>query len=216
MSETPVAGASAAREYERRRARDEQRIRAEWGRFGELAVRLTPERRSTQAWATGAEGERKLGARLDAIASDTIRVLHDRRIPGTRANIDHLVVTRAGIWVVDAKKYKGRPERRLQGGLLSGYSERLFVGGRDQTKLVEGVASQVQRVQGLMGEIPVSGVLCFVDAEWPLIGGEFSIRETRVTWPRRLAKRIRRADEYSHVADPVRLEMLLAVAFPGY
>ncbi len=47
----PVAkgtpGASARREYERRRAADEQRSRNRWGRFGRLAVGLSEPRGST-------------------------------------------------------------------------------------------------------------------------------------------------------------------------
>ncbi|WP_245561710.1 nuclease-related domain-containing protein [Agromyces italicus] len=54
-------------------------------------------RQSTHAWSVGAAGEEVVGARLDAIASEHIRVLHDRRIPGSRANIDHLVVTPGGV-----------------------------------------------------------------------------------------------------------------------
>src|SRR5690606_1674529 len=64
-----VAGASARHEYERRKAKDEAATREKWGRFGNIAVALTPERTSTRVWATGAEGEARVGARLDGIAS---------------------------------------------------------------------------------------------------------------------------------------------------
>ena len=107
-----LAGGSARREYERRKAKDEQRIREKWGRFGGIAVALSDERQSTTAWERGAVGEERLGARLDALASEDIAVLHDRRIPRSKANIDHIVITRAGIWVIDAKRYKGKPELR--------------------------------------------------------------------------------------------------------
>ena len=30
------------------------------------------------------------------------------------------------------------------------------------------------------------GVLCFVDADWPLIGGAFTTRDVQVLWPKRL------------------------------
>ncbi|WP_232333608.1 nuclease-related domain-containing protein [Agromyces laixinhei] len=110
------AGESASQEYERRRAKDEARIRQRWGRFGGIAVALSDERQSTRAWSIGAAGEEIVGARLDAIASERIRVLHDRRIPGSRANIDHLLVTPGGVWVIDAKRYRGRPELRIEGG----------------------------------------------------------------------------------------------------
>jgi len=44
MTEDNSAGTSARREYDKRKARDEARIRKEWGRFGGVAVALTPER----------------------------------------------------------------------------------------------------------------------------------------------------------------------------
>src|SRR5690606_36481935 len=100
-NENGTAGGSARREYDRRRAKDEAKVRETWGRFGNIAVALTPERTSTRVWSTVADGEARVGARLDGIASDSIRVLHDRRIPGSRANIDHLVVTPSGVWVID-------------------------------------------------------------------------------------------------------------------
>ena len=92
-----VAGGSARREYERRTAKDEERLRAKWGRFGGIAVALSDERQSTAAWETGAVGEERLGARLDALASEDVAVLHDRRIPNSKANIDHVAVARAGV-----------------------------------------------------------------------------------------------------------------------
>lgn len=33
-----------------------------------------------------------------------------------------------------------------------------------------------------------TGVLCFVEADWPLIGGSFTSRDIHVLWPKRLAK----------------------------
>jgi hypothetical protein len=35
-------------------------------------------------------------------------VLHDLRIPGSRANVDHLVIGPTGVWVVDSKSYRAR------------------------------------------------------------------------------------------------------------
>jgi hypothetical protein len=185
-----IAGASARREYERRRAKDEAKIRDEWGRFGGIAVALTGERQSTRAWSTGASGEERVGLRLDGLASESLRVLHDRRIPGTRANIDHLVVTAQAIWVVDTKKYKGRPSLQVDGGLFRPRVEKLLVGGRDKSKLVEGVEWQVERVMDAVDSVPVVGVLCFVEADWPLLGGAFSVRGVEVLWPKKLESRL--------------------------
>lgn len=78
-SEWPVR---PRREYERRKAKDEERLRQKWGKFGGIAVAISDERQSTKAWSTGAVGEERLGTRLDSLVSESIAVLHDRRIPG--------------------------------------------------------------------------------------------------------------------------------------
>ena len=186
--ESGVAGSSARREYERRKAKDEERLRRKWGRLGGLAVALSDERQSTKAWDRGAIGEERLGVVLDALASEGLAVLHDRRIPGTKASIDHVAITPAGIWVIDAKRYKGRPELKIEGGILRPRVEKLLVGKRDCTKLVDGVLKQVDVVREVTGDVPVTGALCFIDADWPLIGGAFPTRGVQVLWPKRLAK----------------------------
>jgi hypothetical protein len=187
-AESGIAGASARREYERRKAKDEEKLRGKWGRLGGLAVALSDERQSTKAWERGAVGEERLGARLDSAAHGRLAVLHDRRIPGSKANIDHIAITRKGIWVIDAKRYSGRPELKIEGGILRPRVEKLLVGGRDCTKLVDGVLKQVGRVCDAVGDVPVTGALCFVEADWPLIGGPFATRSIHVLWPKRLAK----------------------------
>jgi hypothetical protein len=71
----------------------------------------------------GARGEEALGAALAQLPG--IRVLHDRRVPGTRGNLDHLVVGPASVFVVDAKHYPGntlRPDDTAALILLAGQS----------------------------------------------------------------------------------------------
>ncbi|KJK12975.1 NERD domain protein [Terrabacter sp. 28] len=185
--ESGTAGASARREFERRKAKREERIRANHPKLGGLILALSDERQSTTAWDVGAAGEERLGKGLDQLASDTVRLLHDRRIPKSRANIDHIAVTASGVYVIDAKKYRGRPRVKVEGGLLRPREERLLVGSRDCTKLVDGVLKQVDVVRGLLdADVPVHGVLCFVEADWPLIGGAFTTRGVQALWPRRL------------------------------
>ena len=189
--ENGTAGGSARREYERRRAKDEAATRASWGKLGTIAVALTPERQSTRAWSSGAIGEERVAAALDGIAGESIRVLHDRKIPRSRANIDHLAVTPGRVWVIDAKRYHGkRPELRVEGDILRPRVQKLLVRGSDKTALVEGVLKQVAHVQEAVGDVPVRGVLCFVDADWPLIGGSFTVRGVDVVWPMKLVKEL--------------------------
>ena len=108
-------------------------------------------------------------------------------MPGSRANIDHIAVTPSGIWVIDAKRYSGKVEKRDVGGWFR-KDERLFVAGRDQTRLIDGVARQVQAVRaGLEDARGPSGrvraILCFVGAEWSLFARPFTLNETLITWP---------------------------------
>jgi hypothetical protein len=209
-----VAGASAGREYERRKAKREERIRSRHPKVGGLILALSDDPQSTKVWASGAKGEAALGARLDKQTSESLAVLHDRRIPGTKANIDHVVVTPGGVFVVDAKRYVGqRPELRVEGGVLRPRVEKLMVGGRDRTKLADGVLGQVERVRAVLGDedISVVGVLCFVEADWPLVGGFFSSRGVRVVSPRRLTKMLGAAEGAVDVAS---VRDRLARAFP--
>ena len=138
------AGASALREYERRRAKREDRVRTAHPKIGGFLLAISEEPQSITAWATGARGEELLGKGLDGLARNGVRVLHDRRIPRTKANIDHIAVSAAGVFVIDAKRYKGRPQLRVEGGPFRPRVEKLMVGTRDQTKLVEGVHKQIK------------------------------------------------------------------------
>lgn len=170
-----VPGASARREFERRQARREERIRSAHKRLGGLILAVSDDPQSTTAWSVGAAGEELLGARLDELAGDDVRVLHDRRVPRSSANIDLLAVTPTGAFVIDAKRYKGRSSLVVEGALIRPRVEKLMVGCRDRTKLVDGVLKQVQVVRGIVGAgVPARGVLCFVEADWPLTGCAFA------------------------------------------
>jgi hypothetical protein len=216
---TPVdpgtPGASARREHERRKARREAKIRDRHPRLGGLVLALTDDPQTTRAWETGSIGEERLGARLNELASDSLRVLHDRRIPRSRANIDHLAVTAGGVHVIDAKRYRGqRPQLRVEGGLLRPRVEKLVVGGRDRSALVDGMLTQVAVVREVVGpEVPVHGVLCFVESDWPLIGGAFTTRGVDVLWPKRLYPRLG-ADGPLDVPAIADLHARLAAALP--
>ncbi len=35
-----------------------------------------------------------------------------------------------------------------------------------------------------------AGVLCFVEADWPMFGGDFSVDGVDVLWPKKLAERL--------------------------
>src|SRR4051794_15509835 len=101
-----TAGASARREHARRRANRERRIRQKHPRLGGAILALSGEPTHQEAWARGASGEELVADWLSKHLRDSAIVLHDRRVPRSRANIDHLVVARSGVWVVDSKRYQ--------------------------------------------------------------------------------------------------------------
>lgn len=177
------AGTSALREYERRSTKREQGIRSRHPKLGGLIPALSNEPASIRVWAQGAAGERAVAAKLDELAGEHLVALHDRKMlrpdgRASRANIDHLAIAASGVWVVDAKTHKGQLEVRRSGGLFTPRVERLFIGGRDQTKLLEGLAGQVETVRrvlmGVGAEVPVRGVLCFVGTELPWFGASIA------------------------------------------
>jgi Nuclease-related domain len=192
-----VAGGSGRREQAKRRERREQHARQKLGRLGGVYLALTNEAQSTQAWGIGAVGEEKLGAFLNTFDNDrSLFVLHDRRIPGSRANIDHIVVSARRVFVIDAKRYSGTVRKVDKGGWFS-TDHRLYVGGRDRTRLVDGMAKQVAAVRGTLGEpmmeefeLRLTPVLCFVEADWPLFARPFQLGGVWVDGPKSLAKRI--------------------------
>lgn len=51
--------------------------------------------------------------------------------------------------------------------------------------------TQVEVVRSLLEpEVPVHGVLCFVEADWPLVGGSFTTHDVHVLWPKKLSPKL--------------------------
>jgi hypothetical protein len=63
------------------------------------------------AWAAGARGEQRVAAELAVLTAgnNRFRVLHDRLLSpdASRANLDHVVVCDAGIFLIDSKNWAG-------------------------------------------------------------------------------------------------------------
>ena len=57
-----------------------------------------------------------------------------------------------------------------------------------KVRLVDGVPKRIALVREVVDDLPVTGALCFVEADWPLIGGAFTTRGVQALWPKRLAK----------------------------
>lgn len=185
------AGGSAQREHDRRKANREKRIRAKHRKLGGVLIALTDDPTSTKVWQRGAGGERLLATRLDPLRDEGMVVLHDRRIPNSRANIDHIVVAPSGVWVIDAKRYSGEVTQRDVGGIFR-TDLRLYVGSRDQSKLVAGMQKQVDAVRSVVGDAAdVRPALAFVEAQWKLFKKPLRFGELIVVWPAKLVELIR-------------------------
>jgi hypothetical protein len=92
-------------------------------------------------------GQGQILAELLAKRCPDIQVLHDRRMPHSKANIDHVAICGSGVYVIDTKRYRGKIEVRQP---LFG-AAKLKIAGRDQTKLVDGLARQVAVVEATLG-----------------------------------------------------------------
>lgn len=93
------------------------------------------------------------------------------------------------------------------------------MGSRDCTTLVNGVHKQVDRVRAALrsaelDRIPVAGMLCFVEADWPLLGGDFTIDRVRVLWPKRAATLIAQTGDIDAPTTQL-IRQTLARAFPS-
>jgi Nuclease-related domain len=86
---------------------------AGWG----LRFRPSPD---AVAWQRGAAGERRTARLLDPLARQGWAVLHDLAIPGSQANLDHLVIGPGGVFVIDSKQYRGRLQLDPSGRLWHG------------------------------------------------------------------------------------------------
>jgi hypothetical protein len=90
-------------------------------------------RGEARRWEMGAEGERATGRallwfKLRSLAQGrAVRVLHDVGVPGRRENIDHIVVSRSGLAIVDSKKYTRSDWTIYHGGRIDYWGNPLRV-----------------------------------------------------------------------------------------
>lgn len=106
-------------------------------------------RRSTEAWAKGAAGERATGRALDGLPKGYV-VRHDLVLPGTRANIDHVVIGPTGVYTIETKNYaKGIT---IKGG-------RATTGGRSAQPAVDQANRQAQAMSTALG-VAVQPIVC--------------------------------------------------------
>jgi len=173
-----IPGGSAKAQADQRIKQRQDRVNERFPRAGKYLLKVFPEPQSTKAWQAGAEGEIRAGKELEKLAPIYgFKVLHDRLIPGKKANIDHIAITKSGIFIIDAKNYSGLIRIVDNSGLLDEPNPKLYVGSRNCTNLVKGMHYQIDIVQRVLQnhsiEMPVTGVLAFYKGNWELLSSIF-------------------------------------------
>jgi hypothetical protein len=176
-----VAGASAAAEGERRRDRKVDEARRKYGDHAAVVAEAMATRDTAATWGKGSQGESRLARYVAKELGDSVIALHDRVIPGSRGNIDHLFVAPTGVWVVDAKAgYEGKVVQREVGPIWRRENE-LFIRGRNRTPLATGVVRQVDAVKAALRsddslrDTDVYAGLCLLDSAWGRFDSQFQI-----------------------------------------
>jgi hypothetical protein len=198
-----VAGASARAKGEALRAEQLARREALKERHpivGRIGIAMAGPPTAGSSWLKGAVGEELFGAALESMRDEGVLPLHDRRIPRSSANIDHLAVTPNGIWVIDPKRYDGKVEVVNKGGWFRP-DIRLVVNGRDRTKLVDGVHKQRAHVRATLKgtafeDAPVYGALCFVDSTWPWFSKPKTVDGVVISWGKALRPMLTEAGDF--------------------
>jgi Nuclease-related domain len=130
-----------------------------------------------ERWQRGAEGE-VATARLLAGLPRRFVVLHDRRSPGGRGNVDHIVIGRSGVWVVDSKVRRARLRVRRGQVWASGHQIE-----------VAPVAAQAARVRQALG-VPVTALVAVHGRGLRRRGAV--VDDVRILPASRLTRRLRR------------------------
>jgi hypothetical protein len=103
------------------------------------------------AWRKGAHGERRTARRLRRLVRRGYVAFHDLGMPGSRANIDHLLIGPTGVFVIDSKQYTGSIQQTPDGHVW--HNHYLM---DEQLATVRAEAGSVQAILG----VPVIPLLC--------------------------------------------------------
>lgn len=213
-------GASALRQYEKKRQAREEYATAAFGQLGKLAAKVLPEPQAQKNWKTGAQGEREAAARLAKLLEHTnVLLLHDRRIPGSDANIDHIAIGPGGITVIDTKKWHGKARVR-KSGFGKRAREQFVVDGQNRPKPIEGVIKQMAVVESAMRairppmEIELRGAIYWWNYDGLPLFGEVRVNGIPVYAGKKVAKLANRPGDL----DEMRIRFVyqqLAQALPA-
>jgi hypothetical protein len=118
-------------------------------------------RKRARALRLGRDGERAVGQYLEGLREAGARVLHD--IPGDAFNLDHVVISRQGIFIVETKTCS-KPYPKAQ---VAVRGEQILLAGRAMTRdPVEQVRAQIAWLAQLLEQstgkqLPIRGAVVF-------------------------------------------------------
>lgn len=101
---------------------------------------------SVPAWRKASAAERRTEAQLKKLERGGYRTLHARAIPGSEAQIDHLVVGPTGVYAVDSEKWDKRLPVRVQS------HRKLFHGPFNQKPRLDEARWEASRASELISE----------------------------------------------------------------
>jgi hypothetical protein len=127
-----------------------------------------------RSWLQGARAEYRTGRQLNRLKREGWGVLHDRRIPRSRANLDHVLVHPSGEFLVyvDTKAWHAKK------AIVRVNQGRLMYGPWSQAQKVETVAWEASRLQELIG-LPTYAVIAVDGGK--VNGGTLIFNDVRVT-----------------------------------
>ena len=139
--------------------------------------------RDASTWRKGAVGEYLMGVSLHKRLTNGEVILTDRQVPGTQANIDHIVVASSGVWIIDAKMWKGKIVYKAVSP--TSVVMKLTVDGEDRTDHLDAIYKLVIPVANVIGDhsVPIHPAIVFVEGEWSdrSLPGSFSTSLTGTT-----------------------------------
>ncbi|MEU9703046.1 nuclease-related domain-containing protein [Streptomyces sp. NPDC047981] len=122
-------------------------------------------------WDIGAAAEQETGRLLAGLEAAGWHVRHDLALPGSRANLDHVLVSPCGtaVVVLDTKRWHRGRTTQLLGG-------RVHCGGEDRHGQIEAVASYARRAAAALGMPDGSVWPLLVVHGSPIVGGRLQAR----------------------------------------
>jgi hypothetical protein len=166
-------------------------------------------RQSTTAWVTGAEGEERTADYLDPLATEGFVIFHDRTIPMSPANIDHIVIGPTGVFVVETKNIAGDFRVRGDDVRIGGHRVALVDEVRREVDATWNAVAPVLAPRGLR----VVPIVCAHRADLPFF--RQSVAGIRIVSGRGLARYIREQPPVLSAAEIQELKGLVARALPG-